>query len=58
MDESLEFAKKNKQKFIEEVIEGNDVKEDKVAIFMAGSPGSGKTETAIALTELIDNLCV
>lgn len=57
-DISLIYAKQNKKRLITSVIDGKQVETDKTAIFMAGSPGSGKTETAQTLTMLNSNLCV
>ncbi|EAC9345406.1 zeta toxin family protein, partial [Listeria monocytogenes] len=42
-DISLIYAKQNKKRLITSVIDGKQVETDKTAIFMAGSPGSGKT---------------
>ena len=57
-DISLIYAKQHKKRLITSVIDGKQVETDKTAIFMAGSPGSGKTETAQTLTMLNSNLCV
>ena len=55
-DDSLQYAKENKKEIISSVIDGKE--EEKTAIFMAGSPGAGKTEAAQTLTVLNSNLCV
>ena len=57
-DASLLYAKAHKQNFVKRVVADKIMVPDKVAIFMAGSPGAGKTEVATALAELSDNLCI
>lgn len=57
-DSSLVYAKTHKQEFLEKVIKNKEIVEDKVAVFMAGTPGAGKTEVAEAIAELSSNLCV
>lgn len=57
-DFSLTYAKENKKSMISSVIEGKEKEEEKTAIFMAGSPGAGKTEAAQTLRMLNSNLCV
>lgn len=57
-DAALLYAKQHKQEFIEKVIADKEIVKDKVAVFMAGSPGAGKTEVAAAVAELSDNLCI
>lgn len=57
-DFSLQYAKKYKKQMISSVIDGKEKEEEKTAIFMAGSPGAGKTEAAQTLTALNSNLCV
>ena len=57
-DDSLQYAKENKKEIISSVIDGKEKEEEKTAIFMAGSPGAGKTEAAQSLTVLNSNLCV
>lgn len=54
-DQYLDFAKVNKDQFIERIIEGKDPNVKKDAVFMAGSPGAGKTEVASGLAENYDN---
>lgn len=51
-DDSLQYAKENKKEIISSVIDGKEKEEEKTAIFMAGSPGAGKTEAAQTLTVL------
>lgn len=57
-DFSLHYAKKNKKILISSITEGKDIEEEKTAIFMAGSPGAGKTEVAQTLMALNNNLCI
>lgn len=54
-DSYLEYAKTNKDKFIESIIQGKSSDDEKDAVFMAGSPGAGKTEVALGLAENYDN---
>jgi len=54
-DQYLEYAKLNKDKFIEAIIEDKIPDDEKDAVFMAGSPGAGKTEVALGLAENYDN---
>ena len=51
----LEYAKVNKEQFILPLLEGKRPAESKTAIFMAGSPGAGKTEVATGLAAAYDN---
>lgn len=57
-DKSLVYAKEHKREFLNQLIADKDVRPIKDAIFMAGSPGAGKTEVAEALSMLISNLVV
>lgn len=57
-DYSLQYAKENKKVLISSITDGKEIEEEKTAIFMAGSPGAGKTEAAQTLTALNSNLCV
>ena len=54
-DPYLDFAKVNKHQFIQRIIEGKTPDGEKDAVFMAGSPGAGKTEVASGLAENYDN---
>lgn len=54
-DQYLDFAKVNKDQFIERIIEGKNPSGEKDAVFMAGSPGAGKTEVSSGLAENYDN---
>lgn len=51
----LLYAKENKDRFIEQIIYGKTIELNKEAVFMAGSPGAGKTEVAQGLAENYDN---
>jgi len=57
-DMSVNYAKEHRQEFLEKVIKHVKIDTNKVAVFMAGSPGSGKTEVATSVTELYNNLAV
>lgn len=57
-DYSLQYAKENKKVLISSITDGKEKEEEETAIFMAGSPGAGKTEAAQTLTALNSNLCV
>src|SRR5699024_9516874 len=57
-DFSLKYAKENKKVMVSSIIEGKEKETEKTAIFMAGSPGAGKTEVTQILTSLNRNLCV
>lgn len=54
-DKYLDYAKANKNKFIEDLIKGKTPQTQKEAFFMAGSPGAGKTEVASGLAENYDS---
>ncbi len=54
-DSYLEYAKANKDKFISYIIKGKSPEVGRDAVFMAGSPGAGKSEVAIGLAENYDN---
>ena len=54
-DYSLQYAKENKKVLISSITDGKEKEEEKTAIFMAGSPGAGKTEAAQTLTALNSN---
>jgi predicted ABC-type ATPase len=57
-DQSLQYAKDHRREFVNQVVNNISIDDNKVAMFMAGSPGSGKTEVATSLTELYANLAV
>ena len=58
MDDLRKYVRKNKQRFIDCAFTGKNVINPKMAIFMAGSPGSGKSESAKALAELTSDLVI
>ena len=58
MEDSKEYAKKHRDNFYHEVISGKNVDGEKEAIFMAGSPGAGKTEVATELVSFYQNMCL
>nr|WP_237580218.1 zeta toxin family protein [Enterococcus sp. JM4C] len=58
MDKYLAFAKTNKDRFISDIVKGKKTLFDREAIFMAGSPGAGKTEVVLSLTESYENYVV
>lgn len=58
LDKHLEFAKTNKDRFILDIIKEKKPVINKEAIFMAGSPGAGKTEVVSSLTENYSNYVV
>jgi len=57
-DHSVSYANSHKKEFIAEVVDGRVPAAKKTAIFMAGSPGAGKTEVATALEEMLRNICM
>ncbi|MDR3190897.1 MAG: zeta toxin family protein [Lactobacillaceae bacterium] len=58
-EKTLEYAKAHKREFVEQVIGHRIPEEDKLAIFMAGTPGAGKTEVAVSISEMLgDNLSI
>lgn len=50
-DQAVKFAKQNRKRIAREIIEsgGYESEENPVSVFMAGSPGAGKTEASQAL---------
>ncbi|WP_179190521.1 zeta toxin family protein, partial [Candidatus Enterococcus wittei] len=57
MDDKV-YAKDHKKEFFQDVIQDKVVRLDqKEAIFMAGTPGAGKTEVATSLLELSEDIC-
>jgi len=57
-DQSLIYAKQHKREFLELIFSGKEIPKRKTAIFMAGSPGAGKTEVAAGLADLNENFCM
>ena len=55
MDQNLEYAQNRLEEFISELIHDSVPTEEPDAVFMAGSPGAGKTEVALGLSENYDN---
>jgi len=55
---ALEFAKSHKNDFLSELIKNKKPCKNKVALFMAGSPGAGKTEVAVSLAEMYPDYVV
>ncbi len=52
------YAKEHKKEFFKDVIQDKIARLDqKEAIFMAGTPGAGKTEVATSLLELSEDIC-
>ena len=49
MDQNLEYAQNRVEEFISELIYDSVPSEEPDAVFMAGSPGAGKTEVALGL---------
>lgn len=56
MDDSIEYAKKHRKDFWNKLVAGKSVEEYKQAIYMAGTPGAGKTEAALELERLASNM--
>lgn len=55
-DASLTYAKAHKKELIQQILANKPLQADKTAVFMAGSPGAGKTESAQTLVALYPNL--
>lgn len=53
-ESALEFVKKNKQTFISHVVDSSEPSDQPVAVFMAGTPGAGKTEIARNIMSLFE----
>ncbi len=55
-NKAIEFANKNKKQIAKELIEAGsyESEDNPVSVFMAGSPGAGKTETSKALIDTFD----
>ena len=58
MEDSREYAKKHRDKFYHDVTYAKTIKDEKEAIFMAGSPGAGKTEVANEIVSFYKNICI
>lgn len=57
-DKYLDYAKIHKDEFINKIIRDKEVYTGKNVIFMAGSPGAGKTELAITLSKNYKNMVI
>ncbi|MDR1605674.1 MAG: zeta toxin family protein [Streptococcaceae bacterium] len=55
---ALEYAKAHKDEFLSELVKNKKIAKNKVALFMAGSPGAGKTEVAVSLAEMYSDYVV
>ena len=55
MDQNLEYAQNRVEEFISELIHDSVPSEEPDAVFMAGSPGAGKTEVALGLANRYKN---
>ncbi|WP_423905833.1 zeta toxin family protein [Candidatus Spongiihabitans sp.] len=55
-DKALQYAKENHKTIVAQITEGFHLETNPVSIFMAGSPGAGKTETSMRLLKNIDNM--
>lgn len=58
IDFHLEYAKKHKDNFIADIIKDKKKLEDKTAVFMAGSPGAGKSEVASSISSIYPDYVV
>ena len=56
--DSREYAKEHKDDFYSHVIADKHIGSTKDAIFMAGSPGAGKTEVATELLSFYQNMVI
>lgn len=54
-NDSLIYAKNHKNELVADLIKDKTNSENKIAIFMAGSPGAGKSEIATSLIECVDS---
>jgi len=57
-EEALAYAKAHKQSFIDAILKGKTPEVNKKAIFMAGSPGAGKTEVATSFAGYYPNYVI
>jgi UDP-N-acetylglucosamine kinase len=51
--DAAEFARQNKKEIVRKIIETSPFSEKPISIFMAGSPGAGKTEFSISFLQEI-----
>jgi dephospho-CoA kinase len=52
IDNYLDYARMHKDKFISDITKNKKISLDKTAVFMAGSPGSGKSEIASSISSM------
>ena len=57
-DKYLDYAKAHKNQFIADIISNKKQLEDRSAVFMAGSPGAGKSEVASSISSIYPNYVV
>ncbi|GMG67838.1 zeta toxin family protein [Tetragenococcus halophilus] len=59
-DQSILYVKAHKNEFLKKLVEDKYPAETgkKTAIFMAGSPGAGKSEVASSLAVMLENVCI
>ena len=59
-EQAIQWARKNKKEVANRLTDTNiyTPEQDPVAVFMAGSPGAGKTEAALSLLETVGNSVV
>lgn len=50
------YAKEHKKEFLAQVISNVEIEKKKQAVFMAGTPGAGKTEVSLSLLDLSMNM--
>lgn len=50
-ENAINFAKKEKRRIAKEILKDFPKEKNPISVFMAGSPGAGKTESSIRLTE-------
>ena len=55
-DKWVTYAKKNRQVFLKKTLGNIKSQDNRAAIFMAGTPGAGKTEVATSLAELYEDI--
>ena len=55
-DRAIQYAKDNRKEIVEKQLAGLESTENLLSIFMAGSPGAGKTETSKELIKDVGNL--
>ena len=53
-NEAITYVRSHKSVFINHVLKGASAQKDPVAVFMAGTPGAGKSEVARSITDLFE----